>query len=95
MTEYEKGLTSTFVRWFFTLWTLAIIVTATVFALGKVGGAMFDSASDGLPPSTSYDEKRSLDMCEAAHGTPVLESNGTAYKSCAINGKSDTRNTVK
>jgi len=68
---------------------MAIVTTVGVFLLIKLGSAMFD-----LPQSSNLNTM-SIAACEKVGGTPVLESNGQAYKSCAINGKSDTRNVTK
>lgn len=91
MDDYDKNKVAGFVGWFFTVWALIIIVTTTIFVATKIGNNMFSDKYRGA----SYQEIQSLKMCAVAHGTPVLENNGDAYKSCAINGKSDTRNVVK
>lgn len=63
------------------------VVALTVMGFVKLGSAWFNLAP-GLNGT-------SLQECAAAHGTPVLEADGQAYKSCAINGKSVTSNIVK
>lgn len=71
---------------------LGVIVIFSIMLLVWVGEELLPSSPTR---GASYQEVQSLKMCAAAHGTPVLEENGNAYKSCAINGKSSTRNVVK
>lgn len=73
------------------VWLIIMVAILTIFGLCKLSGAMFDR----VPGTPTYQERRALDMCDRAKGTPVLEARGRAYKSCAINGHSDTRNIVK
>lgn len=95
MTQYEKNEMGKFVSWFGTLLSCGLILAFVTMGVAKISSAMFDLRNSNLPNNTSYDEVQSLKQCAAAKGTPVLEQGGSAYKSCAINGKSDTRNVVK
>lgn len=75
---------------FVALWLAAVVLVLTTFGLLKLGSAMFDN-----PSTLGALEASSIRLCDKEHGTPVLEDNGQAYKSCAIDGKSNTRNVVK
>lgn len=72
----------------FTLGAILVVgATLAVFGFIKLGSNLFDTH-----PSNS---EQSIKICKEKGGTPVLEGYGEAYKSCAINGKSDTKNVVK
>lgn len=87
MSKYDAEELSTFLLWTVSIGVLLIVAVLATFGLCKLGGAMFDSAPDL--------SKTSIAICEKQGGTPILEGTGDAYKSCALNGKSDTHNTVK
>lgn len=70
------------------MWLVVVVLILTTFGLIKLGGAMFN-----VQPATNL-SKMSIQTCEKAKGTPVLEDNGNAYKACAINGHESTRNVV-
>jgi hypothetical protein len=85
-----KETQENFIRCFGTILASGAILTISVMLFCKLGGKMFD-----IVPRVDLNTS-SIAICKQAHGgTPVLEENGDAYKSCAINGKSDTRNVVK
>lgn len=68
---------------------IALITVVFITVLIKVEQSLF-------PKDYAHDLTwQSMEMCRNVHGTPVLEADGAAYKSCAINGKSETHNTVR
>ncbi len=66
---------------------IAVVLTCTIFGFVKLAIIMF-------PPGLSFSEQ-GLQACQKQGGTPIFEDHGAAYKSCAINGKSDTKNVVR
>lgn len=78
-----------FARGFAAVALVVIVTTIATFCLVKIGSGMFDN-----PSKLGALEQASINLCDKAHGTVVLEDNGQAYKSCAINGHSDTKNIV-